>query len=563
MRVLLIISLASIFPAISFSQNLQFDWALQMGGSGGELAYVLKIDNFGNLYTTGFFSGKCDFDPGEGTYYLYSDGKLDIFISKLDSIGNFKWARRIGGGDYDLCDAMAIDNFGNVYTTGRFGETIDFDPDTGIYNMTSSGVWDCFISKLDSSGNLIWAKQFKANSWSGGYGIDVDDSSNVYISGMFNETTDFDPGSETYNLISAGYDDTFICKLNKNGEFVWAKQLAGSQSEGNEGIEIDNLGNIIVIGDFAGTTDFDPGEDLYPITSIGGERDLYILKLSNQGEFIWVKSIQSANHKGIHDINCDIENNIFITGFFSGFCEFDPLNNSFHFGALGSRDVFIEKMDQYGDILWVRRMSANLSAEGLSIITDQEGNAYITGYSNGEMDFNPDYISYIVMAHGNHDIFINKVNPDGHFRWGKVMGGPSMDEGLSVAVNDKCAVFTAGHFHDSVDFDVCTWSYYLNSFGAGDIFIQKMSQDDVGISEIQKKEILIYPNPVHDQLQIKSLFNMCIQSVEVYNIQGKRLKDHRLRIGQNTIPVNSLPEGVYVFKLYTNKGIFHEKIMKN
>src|SRR5690606_1414173 len=113
----------------------------------------------GNVYTAGTFIGTADFDPGAGVYYLSSEGDMDIFIQKLDTNGNFVWAKSMGGINWDYGYSVAVDVSGNVYTTGSFRETVDFDPGAGIYNLTSQGGTDIFIQKLDADGNFVWANR--------------------------------------------------------------------------------------------------------------------------------------------------------------------------------------------------------------------------------------------------------------------------------------------------------------------------------------------------------------------------------------------------------------------
>jgi len=84
----------------------------------------------------------------------------DIFIEKLDTAGNFKWAKRIGRFLTDHGTSIISDNFGNIFTTGSFSGTTDFNPDSlGTFYLTASGTSDIFILKLDSLGNFVWVKQ--------------------------------------------------------------------------------------------------------------------------------------------------------------------------------------------------------------------------------------------------------------------------------------------------------------------------------------------------------------------------------------------------------------------
>ena len=115
-----------LFSLETFSQN--FAWAKQLGGVGSENSYAIAVDANGNVYTTGYFWLTTDFDPGIGTYNLTSAGLYDIFVSKLDASGNFIWAKQIGGTSNDVGFSITVDANGNIYTTGYFRDTVDFDP---------------------------------------------------------------------------------------------------------------------------------------------------------------------------------------------------------------------------------------------------------------------------------------------------------------------------------------------------------------------------------------------------------------------------------------------------
>ncbi|PCI92566.1 MAG: hypothetical protein COB15_17465, partial [Flavobacteriales bacterium] len=258
--------------------NGNFVWAKSIGGSNWDESYSISIDNSGNIYTTGKFLGTVDFDPNAGTYNLTALGSSDIFISKLDANGNFVWAKNIGGSNSDGGHSIVADNSGNVYTTGKFYGTVDFDPNAGTYNLTALGGNDIFISKLDTNGNFIWAKNIGPAS-NNNYSIAVDISGNIYSTGEFINTFDFDPNAGTYNLTSSGGYDIFISKLDANGNFVWAKNIGGSNSEESYSIAIDNLENIYTCGNFSNTVDFDPDTGTFNLTSIDS-LDIFIHKIN-------------------------------------------------------------------------------------------------------------------------------------------------------------------------------------------------------------------------------------------------------------------------------------------
>ncbi len=256
-----------------------FVWAKRFGGTNGDYAYGVSTDKFGNVLTTGFFIGTVDFDPSPAVNNLTSAGISDIFISKLDSAGNFVWAKALGGSSFDYGTEIDIDDLGNVYTTGTFSDTADFDPDSGSFNLISSGAFDIFVSKLDSAGNFIWAKSFGAANNDVGNGISIDSSGNVYTTGYFQDKVDFNPGTGTFNMTSAGSFDVFVSKLDNAGNFVWTKAFGGTSPDIGEGIAIDGLGNVHTTGSFQVTADFDPGPGSFNLTTNNGA-EAFISKLT-------------------------------------------------------------------------------------------------------------------------------------------------------------------------------------------------------------------------------------------------------------------------------------------
>jgi len=126
----------------------------------------------------------------------------------------------MGGVSQEKGNSIATDNYGNVYITGFFEYTVDFDPGVGTTNLISKGYQDIFIQKLDASGNLLWVKQIGGASYDFGYSIIVDNIGNVYSTGNFEGITDFDPGVGVRNLTWNGGKDIFILKLGASTESI-------------------------------------------------------------------------------------------------------------------------------------------------------------------------------------------------------------------------------------------------------------------------------------------------------------------------------------------------------
>ncbi len=393
-------------------------WAKSMGGTSVDEGLSIAVDGSGNVYTTGYFGGTVDFDPGPGVANLTSAGIEDIFVSKFDASGNYVWAKRMGGTGFDAGSSIAVDGSGNVYTTGSFEGTADFDPGPGVANLTSGRGGDIFVSKLDASGNYVWAKSIMGASLV--RSIAVDGSGNVYTTGFFFNTADFDPGPGVANLssASAGGYDIFVSKLDASGNYVWAKRMGGMGGMGGIGddegrsIAVDGSGNVYTTGYFRGTADFDPGPGEANLTS-AGFNDIFVSKLDASGNYVWAKRMGGTSEDEGYSIAVDGSGNVYTTGYFFGTADFDPGPGVANLTSAGSTNIFVSKLDASGNYVWAKRMGGTSFDRGYSIAVDGSGNVYTTGIFLGMVDFDPGPGEANLTSAGGADIFVSKLLPDG------------------------------------------------------------------------------------------------------------------------------------------------------
>jgi len=244
-----------LLPALPL-QGQQLEWARQTGSTRFDTGTSVAVDASGNVCTTGSFVDTVDFDPGGGVFPL-SAARNSAFVTKLDGDGKLVWARSLRGGT-SFGRSVAVDGGGNVYITGSFEETVDFDPGGGVFELSSIAESAAFVTKLDSAGKFVWAKVLVSGLGVGGVGVAVDGGGNVYVTGRFEGVRDFDPGPAILLLSSNGTDSSYITKLDGNGNLVWAQALGGS-TQGREystGVAVDGSGNVYMTGYFDGTSDF-------------------------------------------------------------------------------------------------------------------------------------------------------------------------------------------------------------------------------------------------------------------------------------------------------------------
>lgn len=475
MKKLLLILLCIITVGnFTIGQEPQFEWAAGFGSSGSELGRHMVVDNAGNTYITGHFSGTVDFNPGTGTFNLTSNGERDIFILKLNASGGFVWAKAVGGIYYDEGTSITLDSFGNVYVTGAYQGTVDFDPGPGIQNLTWSGSLDIFVLKLSAAGNFIWVKKIGGIYGDNSHSITTTATGYVYITGSYGNTVDFNPGTGTFNVTSNGDSDIFILKLDISGNFVWVKTMGGSGTDVGLSIKIDGT-EIYVSGYFSNTVDFDPGAGISNQTSNGGH-DVFFMKLSVNGNFIWAKSIGGSDNDYARSMALSPAGGIYVQGDFVGTVDFNPNIGSYNLTANGSNDVFVAKISSTGNLIWAKSVGGTSQELGLGVTTDAADNVYFVGYFVHTVDFDPGTGVHNLTSNGARDAFIDKLDESGNFIWAINFGGSNSDWPNGITSGSDNDVYLTGFYEGTADFDPTSATYNLTSVGDEDAFVLKLSQ---------------------------------------------------------------------------------------
>ncbi len=397
-------------------------------------------------------------------------------LSFAQVLPTFQWAKSFGAAsNNDVAYSIAVDGSGNVYTTGSFSGTVDFDPGAGTYTLASFATGDIFVSKLDAAGAFVWAVKLGGAGAGSGNGITTDAAGNVYITGTFIGMADFDPGVGTYSLNSFGGNDVFVCKLNSSSAFIWARQLGGPSEDISHAIAVDGSGNVYTTGTFQGGGDYDPGFGTF-ILNPTGNADCFVSKLSSSGAFVWAKQLETSNTGVGNAIAVDATGNVFTTGYFSGSGDFDPGPGVFPLIPAGSLDLFVWKLNSSGALVWAKMIGGTYLDYGTGIALDATGNIYTTGTFQNICDFDPGPGTFTLSAPGGvtGDAFVCKLNSAGAFVWAKQLGGSSDDNGYSIALDVTGNVYTSGSFNGTGDFDPGVAVVNLTSAGSDDAFISKL-----------------------------------------------------------------------------------------
>ncbi len=252
-----------------------------IGGSASFKTHNLETDTSGNVYLSGFFKGTADFAPAGATLNLTSDPDGSAFLMKLSPTGTLAWAKAFA--EELVPSGMVVSSAGAIFLTGTFSGTEDLDPGPGVKSVTSVGWQNVYLTKLGQTGNLIMSRQIGSSGVGSGGGasgsdIALDAAGDVYLTGDFSGSVDFNPGQgDPVTLTSPDVSSPFVLKLSGEGEFGWTQAFVGTENSRAMQIAVDAGGLVTTIGEFSGQTDFDGG---LPVATHFGNNSSYISRLT-------------------------------------------------------------------------------------------------------------------------------------------------------------------------------------------------------------------------------------------------------------------------------------------
>lgn len=557
--------LSLIFVTTIHAQTPGLSWAKSFGSDKTEEGKSIAIDAAGNIYVVGSFDGNTDFDPGVDSFKIASVDLNDIFITKLDPAGNFIWAKSIGGPGNDVANNICIDPSGNLLITGQYFYTVDFapGPDTAFLNGESNG--DIFILKMDSAGTTIWAKGISGNNVDIGQAITSDDAGNVYTTGQFTRTVDFDPGPGTNNLTSASgtSPDVFVLKLNSSGDFVFAKSVGGTSADVGRDIEVDATGAVYIAGSYSSEVDFNPDQGNFTLIAGSNGTNAFLLKLTPAGYFSYAKDLTAASggsSESCTSMELDNQGNIYLTGTFNGTCDFDPATSTYYLSGLEDNfsDIFVSKLTGSGNFIWARSMGGLRADRALSLAVNAAGSVFISGSFAQTCDFDPDVNSFDITSGGENDAYLAKLDAAGNFLFAGSISGPKLQNGNAIAFDNDGSIVMTGNFRETTDFDPESGVYTITPIGLNDAFVMRLTDPgalSVGATASGQQSSTLYPNPAQDYVTLSSETGFSNATIRLFNINGQLMQEWKQVKGNSlNVQLGTFIPGMYILEATHNNG---------
>lgn len=510
------------------------------------------------------------------------------------------WVSSASGSGGQIARCLSVDSDGNQYVAGSFESITVFSEQT----VTSAGNTDIYVGKLDSNGNWIWAQRAGGSESDEPWGIALDASSNIYITGTFSNTANFgeiEIGSEGnkdifvakldnsgnwlwasgagstgedygYSLTALsdgtcyvtgyiydtatfgehqispfGYTDIFLAQIGSDGIWQWVQRAGGTNLDKGKAVATDHNGNVYLSGTFRNMGTF--GE---LSLSSNGQNDVFVAKLDALGNWLWALNCGGSSYDDdVFDIDvnssgvCCITGEFYSTGVF-GDIEITSSNN---------RDAFVAALDSLGNWLWATRAGGFGTDSGNSVVIDNNSAVYVSGNFQNTIDLG----SLELSSSGIWDIFIAGIDSSGEWKWADSAGSGANDFAGGIALGEENRIYVHGTFSGTSSFG----EFELPTSGGFDIFVAKLSLAGISVEDELIPEFVssaylhnAIPNPVIKGSIVKVKTHLSVNesaTLELFNVRGQLLATYPVFYGIQTHDFNSnnLSSGIYLYRLKT------------
>ncbi len=456
-----------------------------------------------NPCMVGEYYGSVDMDPGPQTFDVQGKAPKNVFVTKLNSKGDFKWAKSFEGVPfvYDI----KYDKHQNIFFCGNTGSGADFDPGNPVVSSKGTAGYLC---KLDSIGNFIKTMFFEGNCFVTSLVI----ADKILFAGQITGITDVNPGVNDYLINPASGSSGFFASLDSLNNFVWAKEIAGAgpKFSGNNirniDIQIKNNKDIFLSSTLNGTYDFDPGSASYTLNTATFSSNMSLSSYDQHGNFIWVHLLPNDYGDAEHrHSKVTPEGDIYSASLFSGIFDFDPDITNYYMTPLNTNAIYLRKLSECKN-----PPTITLTSDKTQICKGEE--VWLTASGGDSYTWNYNFQPVPVIITAPQSTILYQVT-------GMDNKGCKSSADVLITVNE-CAA----------------------------------------INEINSASSSYYPNPTND---IVNFTNHIHGEIKITDITGKLAKEIAVSSDEKSIDLSELPPGIYFLDFRNQKGeTFRSKIIR-
>ncbi|MDX2190287.1 MAG: T9SS type A sorting domain-containing protein [Bacteroidota bacterium] len=430
------------------------------------------VDGSGNTYLAGSFNGTVDFN---GTI-ISASGTNNGFIIKNNSAGVVQWVKGLTGGEVIITD-IVVDASLNVFVTGYFKGTVDFDPGVGTSNVTSNlSTFDIFVLKINSSGTFQWIKTAGGSGDDYGFSIAIDNNGDVIIGGSADDNggnaIDFDPSAGSVIVGTTGRDG-ILWRLDAfNGTYVGVGKYGTTNSDELRKVAVDANGNVYVSGYYSVQL-----ASTGVLSTVGtGNLDAFIIKYGPTYSFQWFRTFGGLQDQVAYDLDVDASGNVYSVGTYRGAAgstsDFDYSSTLGGLAGLSNTvsDGFLCKLNSSGTFQWVKGIKGNGIDYPKKVAINSAGDVIVAGMFQGTCEFDPSTLTSSFTSNGGYDVFIAKYDANGNFTNNIQTFGEAGDDFLNGMAVNGTAFYVSGTFNNIVNVSSTTTPVNITSSGLSDAF---------------------------------------------------------------------------------------------
>ncbi len=527
--ILLVFFFANLNPAQAQTPPA-IQWQKMLGGNGDDLSYLTQQTADGGYIMVGQTSSSNSGDVG------LNHGGSDMWLVKMTALGAIQWQKVIGGaGDEQVYGLQQTPDGGYI----AIGMTTSSN--SGDVTLVNHGGKDAWVVKLDATGTIQWQKVMGGSDIERAFAVQNTTDGGYIVAASTTSSNSGDIGQ------NRGTYDSWVIKLNATGTVQWQKLYGGSEDEEFYDVQQTTDGGYILAGYSASSGSGD-------VTGVNrGGPDYWVVKLNASGAIQWQKNIGGSSNEKAHGVVQATDGGYVIVGFTYS-------SNSGEVGANhGAYDTWLVKLDATGTLQWQKTQGGSADEFVQFIYKTKDGGYIVSGFTRSSNSGDVD------QGRGESDYWVVKLSALGAIQWQKVLGGSSIDDGLSTYPTTDGGYIVSGYSSSPISGDVTATKHPLTEVWLVKLACPAPCTTAVEQVENSMKALKIYPTLVTDGILnvdgIENLKNTDGTSRNnregvtfgIYNLLGQMVLS-----GQTAAQINvsSLPQGCFLLKMGSEQAQF-------